>query len=91
MTFRGAKRVVARVRHLRRVRSRSRANDVLRVVIGAGILGLLAFVIDRLERTSRLAPARERLRRVYLASSGRLDNAWSLLGQVSPDDAMAVV
>lgn len=89
MTLRGAKSVVARMTHLRRVRSAKRGNDVLRVIVGAGIVGLLVFVIDRVGRTSRLAPARERLRRIYLASSGRLDNAWSQLREVTADDAAA--
>jgi len=89
MTIRGAKSAVVRMTQLRLVRPGSSHNTVLRILVGAGIVGLLAFVIDRLGHTSRLAPARERLRRVYLASSGRLDNAWSQLREVVADDTVA--
>ena len=89
ITAHGAKSAVQRMTRMHRVRPAKRRNGVVLGLVGAAVVALLVFLIDRAGRMSRFAPVREHLRHWYLASSGRLDTAWSQLREVPPDDATA--
>ena len=87
--MRGAKNAVVRLLRIRRIRPARRSNSVVLGVGAAAVVALLVFLMDRAGRTSRFAPVRAHLKQWYLASSGRLDSAWSQLREVPADDAAA--
>ena len=64
-------------------------NGLMVAVVGAAVAAVLVFLMDRAGRSSRFAPVRQHLKQWYLASSGRLDNAWSQMREVPAEDVTA--
>ena len=74
---------------MRRAPAAKARNGVVVAILGAVLAAALVFLMDRAGRTARFAPVREHLKQWYLASSGRLDNAWSHLREVPAEDVTA--
>ena len=84
------KNAARRMTRMRRVGPAKTHNGLMVAVVGAVVAVVLVFFMDRAGRTARFAPVRQHLKQWYLASSGRLDNAWSQLREVPADDVTAV-